>query len=153
MLKKIRLAMFQAMYLTFLLLFTGCADKISSQMQTIIEKNQALSQTKKASFLFAKDKVLITATRLLSHSDKNYEYFVITIYPKSLNEALRIYIQDSKISLENITKDSEILSNLPFINEWSESFYAKIKKQDENKLKLDFKIHKALVASLTFQLD
>lgn len=145
--------MTRVLYLALLFLFIGCADKIPPKKQIIIKKNQALSQTKKINFIYKNEKVLITTTRVLSKSEKNYEFFVITLYPKSLQKGFSTYILNEKVSLNKLASNSEILSNLPFINEWSESFYAKIKKQDEDELKLDFKIYKALVASLTFQLD
>lgn len=139
--------------LFFLLLLLGCSDKITPEKQDIIYKNEAISQTKKTNFSLGKDKVLITATRLLSNSDKNYEYFVVSIYPKPLKKAFSVYNLNEKISLNKLEYNSEILLNLPFINEWNESFYLKVKKQDEQILRLDFRIDNIFVAFLTFQLD
>ena len=127
--------------LTFLVLFSGCADKNAFSKFEMNEKQELSANALQRSKIKYTDKVngIVSTIYLNFVSPKEYsdaEYFYVYTYLKNKNYEFRFLLNGKEpISIKELPSTNEFTELTSIENKWSKYYLVKFNKQDD---KLNF---------------
>ena len=127
--------------LTFIVLFSGCADKNAFSKFEMNEKQELSANALQRSKIKYADKVngIVSTIYLNFVSPKEYsdaEYFYVYTYLKNKNYEFRFLLNGKEpISIKELPSTNEFTELTSIENKWSKYYLVKFNKQDD---KLNF---------------